>query len=83
MGGLVIFVFCIILIVIDFIPTYVYYQKTNKQRWGWFFLFNLIFGWTAIGWVVLLIIAIKMGGDYQDRAELLNAIKEIKNKESK
>ncbi len=53
-----IFILLIIIgLVVDFIPTMVAFSRGHKNA-GLLFFLNLLFGWTVIVWIILLIWAV-------------------------
>ena len=47
-----------------FLPTCIVLTYRNSDnflgtKWGWMFVLNLFLGWTVIGWLILLYLAIR------------------------
>lgn len=47
-----------VILVIHFVPSYVAYSNNHRSR-ALILLLNIIMGWTGIGWIVLLIWALR------------------------
>jgi len=50
------FVLLTVLLVVYFLPTMVAYERQNPAREA-ILIANLVFGWTVLGWLIVLILA--------------------------
>jgi CHASE2 domain-containing sensor protein len=46
--------FSVIIILINFIPSFIAFSRKHPRRMP-ILIFNIMFGWTGIGWILLLV----------------------------
>lgn len=57
MGGLLIIVAVVLGLMFYFIPTMIASLRVSSKYWTVFW-FNLLLGWTGIGWILAIVIAV-------------------------